>query len=187
MAEPPRTMRRLALSLLLLAAAPAVVAADAIAPPPECPPGAHGVSSHDGQWCTPTTCAADADCSRWGASEQDPLVCRPAGLCVATESRSPGGRMPADAPREPYQVQIARAACERDADCADGARCELASRCLTPTFPELVGTRSGCACGVAAGPTPGPLAGLGLVLFALAWRRRQLTPGPRRRSSSARA
>jgi hypothetical protein len=60
--------------------------ADEVMPPPQnCPPGAQGESSHQGEWCQPHRCTGEAQC-------RPGQVCREAGLCVQVTTQTRGER-----------------------------------------------------------------------------------------------
>jgi hypothetical protein len=92
-----KTACRLALALCAcapwLSALP--VRADAIDPPPACPPGTRGRTSHAGQWCEAQPCAVDADCAPRNAVDRilqpGPSRCRPWRVCVRTADVARGG------------------------------------------------------------------------------------------------
>ena len=94
--------------------------------PVVCPPGSERQLNRSGSWCEPQTCAADGACSPG-------LECRPAvGLCAdRTEvpCRVLNGLGAEDCT---VPLDYTRAACQSDADCADGA-CEVSARCVDPT------------------------------------------------------
>ncbi len=145
---------------LLLALAfclPSLALADAIGPPPEkCPPGAIGESSHEGEWCQPSTCTIDCPEGR---------KCRPGvGLCVTSTEVPCGGLYPVE--MEPCTTTIieAHGPCAADSDCAKGT-CEVARRCIRTSTLSRVG--KGCGCAVEETPSglgAALLLGLGLLL-----------------------
>lgn len=118
--------------------------ADAIMPPRgDCAPGAVGRSSHAGQWCTPTTCNADADCrslaereSMFGGGDHT-YTCRAIDLCVRTETYQLGGRRRVDDPSENTGTrEIASSctpSCDAPASCTHEKRCVRSDVAPTPT------------------------------------------------------
>ena len=155
-------MRLLAPLLLILALlVPATVLADAVMPPPErCPRGASGSTSHEGQWCAPTTCTDDSNCWEGRCTED-------IGLCVTSEQIRCGGRGSFD-PNCMVTKTVAHGSCKTDSDCALGT-CIVADRC-TLSWNPLRGF-DGCSCS-AAEAEPAGLAALALGLLALLLRRR---------------
>lgn len=140
----------------LLAAAG--VRADAVPPPPaSCPPGSVPSTSHAGPHCRPAAeCMLSATCAAGQA-------CETIGLCI--EEVPCGGRpLPIEAGvcTEPHVLGT----CSATSACGAG-RCELHDVCVPPSS-----ARSGCACRAGRGGAVAGLAGLGLVLAALAARRR---------------
>ena len=53
----------------------AMAQADALPPPPACPPGSQGTTSHAGPRCVPAPCDSDEDCKEVGGSCRDWRVC----------------------------------------------------------------------------------------------------------------
>lgn len=101
------------LSAFVLLLLGATAHADSLEPPPACPPGSRGQSTHEGLWCEPWTCSSDADCNggrcvpwrvctrvatvapdRWGRRPPEPLTivvgsCQPSHACTGTEEPPP--------------------------------------------------------------------------------------------------
>ena len=145
-----RAMSALAL-LGLVSATHSQARADAVnAPPEDCAPGAVGRTSHSGQWCAPTTCTTDADCTPANIGYQrgeHRYACRDAALCVQDETYVPGGRNP---DRTPRTRPVARGACV-GGGCAAPARCERAMRCV-----DVASATPGTAPAWPPTPVPGP-------------------------------
>lgn len=99
-------MRRAAWVVLVLGTV-GVAHADAIDGPPACPPGARGDSAHEGQWCEPWPCTADAEC--------DGGRCVPWRVCTRVATVVPGGLRPTEPPPEPRTLVVAT--------CAPSAAC----------------------------------------------------------------
>jgi hypothetical protein len=154
-----------AVLLLLLVSAPAAALADAIGPPPpKCPRGSAGVSSHEGEWCEPTTCATDLDCP-------DARCTLGVGLCVTRQTVPCGGLWnPANGP---CTVELAEAhgSCKQQSDCKTGT-CELARRCLPTMNPIRALSRSDCGCSAGGPQAVGAAVGLGMVLLGVVGLRR---------------
>ena len=157
-------MTRLLPPLLLIALLlPATASADAVMPPPvRCPRGASGTTSHEGQWCAPTTCTGDSSCWQ-GRCTAD------VGLCVISQQIPCGGRGGWD-PNCKVTKTVAHSTCSSDADCAQGT-CEVADRC-TMAWNPLRGRNLGCGGCTAAEVGGGGLGGLALAVLGLALRRR---------------
>lgn len=167
------SVRPILVAALLILASRA--AADDIGPPPEtCPPGALGHSEHAGEWCVPTECATDADCTEAGLRRQGfhyppdgPLTCREVALCVVEEQYTLGGLRPDPAPTATRR--IARGACI-DGVCPAGGECRAARRCIATEPPSAPVAQTdgddggGCAVGRSGGATPTWLAALLLAL-----------------------
>jgi|GEM_PF-5694684 len=147
--------QHVSLVLTSLAAAPRVVAllvaalfgtvllgehgrahADAIMGPPEdCVPGAVGRSSHAGQWCTTTTCNADADCAGMadreamsGRGERHTYACRAIDLCVRSETYQLGGRRSYTDPARNTGTREIASSCTPS--CAAPGSCTHEKRCV---------------------------------------------------------
>ncbi len=147
--------QHVSLVLTSLAAAPRVVAllvaalfgtvllgehgrahADAIMGPPEdCVPGAIGRSSHAGQWCTTTTCNADADCAgiadreaMSGRGERHNYTCRAIDLCVRSETYQLGGRRSYTDPARNTGTREIASSCTPS--CAAPGSCTHEKRCV---------------------------------------------------------
>lgn len=164
--------------IALVLHAPAALA-DAVPPPPtSCPPGASGQTSHNGEWCAPTTCNADADCAHYEGGKR---VCVAQALCVERrEEKSASGWSHG----QPFTRELAHASCDpKGAACALGS-CVEAKRCVSadakpepkpePTPEPKAETATSAppakkAC--SGGMTPGLF---GLVLGALALMRRRV-------------
>ena len=188
-----RTMRMTKLALGVVAACvclTGVAHADDIGPPPsDCPPGARGASSHDGEFCVPHECTADADC---GAG----LVCRAGRLCVRTEEvqrsrhhgggtytrRTVGGTGSCDVCAAPAAC-VAGRYCQRPGSEAATTTATTATTTTTSTQQPMdhavargVDEDDGCRVGSGA-PAGGVAAGvLVLGVAALASRRRRGRP-----------
>jgi len=174
----PNTPRTTALSTLLVVSFLAALVAssharaDAIGPPlVDCPRGAEGENSHSGRWCRPTTCTRNT-CS----SEQ---TCEPQGLCVTTETYTPGGRpIAADQPREPRGREIAVSACNAGDTCANASPCVVANRCVRASLADAFQPKNaGCGCAPAGRASSAAgmcvaLAGVAALLVARGKRRR---------------
>jgi hypothetical protein len=134
------------LAALMLASAIAVAKnahADAIEGPPDvCPPGSHGVASHDGSWCEASVCSSDADCAKqdqeatlWGgASTPVKTVCRSVAQCESEDTYKPrwsGGES---------KRRVVVGACN-DPKCTAPAACVTAMRCVAP--PKRCGCDAG--------------------------------------------
>jgi MYXO-CTERM domain-containing protein len=115
------------LTCLVVLAASSTAFADAIEGPPECPPGARGVSSHSGARCVAAPCATDSDCGSgmddyqyrgWGGA-----VCRPYRVCSRTSSVRPGGRGAfGPNPPPPHDELHVTHSCEISAGCTGDDR-----------------------------------------------------------------
>lgn len=140
---------RTLLATLTLLALPTLASADAIEGPPACPRGAHGRTSHSGQWCEPLPCTGDGDCS-------DGARCEPVRMCTVTASIPPGGRRrmpgPGEPPETPYVATLAVASCDAAASCTGTEEpwpptagnianrtpsCATARMCVMPPLPSL--------------------------------------------------
>ncbi len=75
--------------------------ADAIPPPPACPPGSRGMSSHAGECCVPATCQSDADCK-----DLKGTTCRPWRVCTRVYLVPAGGRRSRDIPPRPQELAV---------------------------------------------------------------------------------
>jgi len=147
-------LRPLAPLLLTLALLwPAAAVADVVMPPPErCPRGATGTTSHEGQWCAPTTCIDDGNCWQGRCTEA-------VGLCITSQQIRCGGRGGWD-PNCKVTKTVAHSACSTDSDCATGT-CQVASRC-TLSWNPLRGSRFDCA-----GCSAADMGGAGVVSLAV--------------------
>lgn len=187
--------RLLVVGVIMGAAMPAA-RADAISPPPACPPGSQGRSSHAGEWCEPAACQSDSDCSKLGGS------CRPWRVCTRAAKAQHGGLRGFDRP--PMDVTLAVGSCAPDEACrgdeepppptigswAEGPPvCTNATYCVPaslPPLPTAAGPSSaapsgsadagGCApppagrprgCGCRVGAPTDPLVGLGALVVAV--------------------
>lgn len=193
---------------LVVGSAATPARADAVMPPPaDCPPGAAGATSHNGPWCSPTTCSTDADCAGVGAqfdARAPARVCVEQALCVeAREEKSQSGWSHG----QPFARTFAHGVCSAEVPCAAPAKCEAAKRCVVPTPGTVTPTQpepepapssspetrpapasgeqppaaaSGSRCRVAGSSEPtGALWLLGAL--GLAWRRRPITERGRAR------
>lgn len=138
----------LALGLLLSASGATRARADALSPPPtDCPAGTVGRSARSGGYCAPTRCGqpgqecpTEPHCpvQSWPCPRPEPWRCEdtPRGLCVQTSVTS-GSRPGPDGP-VPWSQEItqSRGACIRHSDCPEGARCEVARRCVHDAVAE---------------------------------------------------
>jgi hypothetical protein len=101
--------------------------ADAVEmPPPECPVGSYGTSSHAGSWCQASTCESTSDCE---AGEN----CQEHSLCIE-ESEVPcgGGWNPPDTAEECLVTKLeAFGPCNSDGSCDQGT-CITDMRCVDP-------------------------------------------------------
>lgn len=115
--------------------------ADVLSPPPaDCPAGSVGRSGRAYGYCAPTRCGeAGQECptepfcpvQSWPCPRPERWYCEdtPRGLCVqtsVTHGSRPGPGGPVAWSQEITQV---RGACAANADCPEGARCEVARRC----------------------------------------------------------
>jgi len=114
--------------------APAAVADVVGGNPLKCPPGSRQAADHCGQWCAPTQCTSDADCTprRRGKEKPQPLTCRSVGLCVEIHSYEScsGWSMGKDQKRS-----VARDVCNKASDCIRPAECETVKRCVPARPP----------------------------------------------------
>ncbi len=130
------------LSAALLAGA-ATAQADSIPPPPACPPGSRGSSSHAGELCLPAPCTTDGDCKR------PDTRCRPWRVCTRTYAVPPGGRRVNAPPRD---LDLVVGSCAPDKACTgaeepppptagspkpDPVRCSEATYCIPTGLPPL--------------------------------------------------
>ena len=76
--------------------------ADAIPPPPACPPGSRGVSSHAGERCEPAPCQSDADCK-----DLEGTTCRRWRVCTKVYMVPAGGRRSFNTPPHPENLAVA--------------------------------------------------------------------------------
>jgi dissimilatory sulfite reductase (desulfoviridin) alpha/beta subunit len=139
------------------------VRADAVPPPPDnCPNGAVGITGHSGTWCEASTCSLGNTCdTRYG---DDALRCGTQGLCVRSESYSPGGRRAFEDRAVRLTRQVADATCRAGETCADGSRCVVAQRCVRATLLDAFNPKNaGCGCALAG--RGGASLGLGLSLL----------------------
>lgn len=101
--------------------------ADAIPPPPTCPAGATGQSSHAGAYCAPTrTCATAAQCG--GHRES----CLDTSLCVAQVTQDAYAHFPpqpGDVPRHETHEEVT-GTCDAHHHCAGHGRCVAIKRCV---------------------------------------------------------
>lgn len=152
-----------------------------------CPRGALGTSVGHATYCLVSTCISDASCREDFHDSRRTRICRPAGLCVGAERFDPRARRPAWGEDQELVAPSAIEECAADADCAFPARCEVTPRCVSPTLPELVGDRAGCACGVAGRGRSSLIVGwLLAVVGVLLGRRRQQRPAARRGTTGLR-
>lgn len=157
---------RTILTLLLLALASLLGAADALAdvvgpPPSTCPRGGEPESSHAGPYCAIKRCSSSTSC-------QDPETCRSEALCIVEiQGGSMGG---------PFTVKSVVGSCDAQGRCSKGS-CETHQVCAPP--PDDGTPNRGCECGV--GDAPG-FAGLALLLGLGLWLalRRRAPRGDRR-------
>ena len=97
-----------------------VARADAIGPPPSsCPPGGVPMSCHGGPYCSPETCASDADCAP-GTLCRDVSVC--VGSVVCAGLVGPGEDL------EQYRRFAVEGTCGQG-DCS-GSRCTVRPLCV---------------------------------------------------------
>ena len=92
--------------------------ADMIPPPPPdmgCATGAYPASSHDAEYCYPSTCEKTDDCKKG-------QVCQPQGICIIVTTHMSRNT-------QFYSRKEAGAACSAKAACAAGA-CEVVKRCV---------------------------------------------------------
>ncbi|MBW2457516.1 MAG: hypothetical protein JRI68_23615 [Deltaproteobacteria bacterium] len=104
-----RLLPALALGVVLLAAH-GTARADSIPPPPACPPGSRGLSSHAGERCVPATCQSDADCK-----DLKGTTCRRWRVCVRTHMVPAGGRRGGEVP--PRAEDLAVGSCPVEKGC----------------------------------------------------------------------
>ena len=114
--------------------------ADALSPPPACPPGAKGQSTHAGLWCAPAPCTSDEQC-RTGNS------CRNWRVCIRKSDSFYNRRNPV-----PLQIDVVVGSCDPAQKCsgedqppppmagtvASGRpECTVGKYCVPPTLPPL--------------------------------------------------
>lgn len=185
-----RALAAVSLGLALILSA-FTARADAIPPPPACPPGARGVALHDGEWCEPAPCTSDTDC-REGTG-----TCRPWRVCTRLYSIKPGGLRPDDPP--PRDVALVVGSCSQAQACtgeeepppptagraqAGPTQCRDGDYCVPASLPSLPSagapgsatkgpaSRRSCGCRVGV-PASGLGGGLGLGLLWIWIRRRR--------------
>lgn len=149
-----------------------VARADAImAPPPDCPPGSHGESSHTDTICSPTDCTTDAECTGPGTGT-DAEVCTPAlGLCIESRTRAMGGLLPPDMAGRMVTYDVASTSCSTPADCPAGTTCVIASRCARRTALAFARHALGCRASSGRGGALLPLLAALAVAVRGLWRR----------------
>jgi hypothetical protein len=107
----------LVLSVLL----PALVFADMIPdyPPIQCPAGSYESQSHNGPYCSPSSCKTDSNC-------QNGATCQSQGLCIiSTKQYGRGGE---------YTQKSAGEVCNAQKACSSGT-CEVVKRCISKEAP----------------------------------------------------
>ena len=134
-------------ALLSLSLVPATAGADAVPPPPtNCPDGTTGMTCHGGQYCQPSPCKSNADCS--GGQ-----VCLPRAFCLGHVTCG-GGIFPPDGSPSTVAEPAAGAACASSADCDGGAMCATQSLCVSPgSSGSSGGSSGGSGGGSSGGPT----------------------------------
>lgn len=106
--------------------------ADAVPPPPtECPPGAIGVTGHNGPYCTPMGCSNDAECGDRMGYDKRARTCADVGVCVEERHESSASGWSHGAP---ITLRVAHAACADDGRCQVGT-CERGKHCLLAEEP----------------------------------------------------
>lgn len=186
------------LAAITLLLSPAV-RADAVLPPPEdCPPGSIGQSSHNGPFCSVTTCSTDADCEgkcSWRDRDRGRrLRCEDSvPLCIEQREFS-NWRRPQNSQTKNI-VPVAVGSCDGSRACASPAVCETTKRCVFQDRPATPPTRTSgpasapagasskdtsggaCSCVIVGGVAPAAplsvaLLGIGLLWARVARRRR---------------
>jgi MYXO-CTERM domain-containing protein len=147
-ARVPAQRALLSLSSFVVALTFAGVArADVVAPPPpSCPDGSIGQSSHSGPYCWLAPCTNDEMCASYHSRDNTPRVCRPTAVCVRSKElwRKGGGKS---------EVPEAIGSCDGAAKCDPSAKCERATRCVPAARAS---TSSGSGNPSATPPTPTP-------------------------------
>lgn len=99
------------------------------AQPGDCPVGSTQKSEGAFQWCEPSVCDSDAQCS---AGE----ICKPIPLCVQVGAIKPTGAAMGDAGG---QRLIATQRCGNDKACPDTTTCSEKSRCISRAQADKMG------------------------------------------------
>jgi MYXO-CTERM domain-containing protein len=169
----------LLVSSLLVVVSSAPLHADLIPPPPDCPQGSVGRSSHSGAYCEAMPCSSDADCK----AEQG--RCRQWRVCTKLFSVKRGGRAYREPPVEREEVVAScppRATCtgtETPAPVTNGTVLREQPECKTADYcvgkqAALSGkpTRGkGCGCTIADEPSAAAWLVVAFVIIGRWWRR----------------
>ncbi len=183
--------RGLALGAAILLG-PLPARADSVDLPRACPPGSHGRTAHEGQWC------AVADCES-GCEEGE--SCTTWRVCTQIASVVPGGLRPVEPPPEPRELVVA--SCEPASSCTGleeppppfvgtlpttAPTCAVRRVCVPATLPDLPPapvpspmappatgdlSASSCACHVGASSSATRLGWLAGLAWLGAWRARR--------------
>ena len=120
--------------LSLTLAAPAAAITD-------CPPGSIPRSENGFDWCEPTVCQTDGQCS---PNE----VCRPIALCMQVGAIAQDAATLGEAGKRLVVTQR----CAPDKKCPDTTTCSDMGRCITKTAAEKMGLLNAPAASASAAP-----------------------------------
>ncbi len=156
---------------LLLAFAALVAWVPAAASAEECPLGSYRETSPQGPYCSPSTCAKDADCKSFlRGKDARKLACKMAPLCVGQKTiRHPRA---AASQNVPFATE-----CGPTCGIDKTTTCEVFLRCVPEGSDPL--EPKGCSCAL-GGAGAGGFAALGAALCLLVgrrWRRRRVVKG----------
>jgi len=107
-----------------------VALADALPPPPACPPGSRGATSHAGPRCVPAPCERDEDCKEIGGA------CRDWRVCTRSTQIAPHRRRPGASPS--YEEVVV-------GTCAPAEKCKGDQEPPPPTVGKLIDVPPSCA------------------------------------------
>ncbi|MBW2525160.1 MAG: hypothetical protein JRI23_13335 [Deltaproteobacteria bacterium] len=106
--------------------------ADALPPPPACPPGARGKTTHAGPRCAPAPCTSDADCKE----QEIGGSCKPWRVCTRSTEVPPHRRGRPGGTPTVEQVVVG--------SCAPAHKCSGDEEPPPPTVGELLEGKPSC-------------------------------------------